>query len=364
MRNEQTISLDLSKTGPGEIVTAGQGDSSGTTITAEIYDNGDAADLSGSTAWLVVLLPDREHYYRGACSVSGSSVSCTVDESKLCSVAGYTDEAYFTFTQGGKMFSTERFAIEIYRSALDGQEPSENWDAAVDDLIARGEAAVSAANEAAADANSSASSADEAADDANDAAANANAATELASAATTAASGAASTANDAAQSAISAAANIESMIRESLGGLSDIGDIGGALDRLARESCSGGIYVSGTWYVKSSAVEWDGTVLTVHGSRPDDGRMHLPTTRCRSEDAYELARSASEAVSTMSATVEGLLESVGVLTSAVRSLALAAGSYPVVVGETMYLRGVTYSAGRLTVPAASLSAGKMLISKH
>ena len=364
MRNEQTISLDLSKTGPGEIVTAGQGDSSGTTITAEIYDNGDAADLSGSTAWLVVLLPDREHYYRGACSVSGSSVSCTVDESKLCSVAGYTDEAYFTFTQGGKMFSTERFAIEIYRSALDGQEPSENWDAAVDDLIARGEAAVSAANEAAADANSSASSADEAADDANDAAANANSAAELASAATTAASGAASTANDAAQSALSAAANIETMIRDSLGGLSDIGDIGGAVDRLARESCSGGIYISGTWYVKSSAVEWDGTVLTVHGSRPDDGRMHLPTTRCRGDDAYELAAAATDAVASISATVEGLLESVGVLAAAVRSLALSAGSYPVVVGETMYLRGVSYASSRLTIPAASPSGGRMLISKH
>ncbi len=362
--NEQRISLDLSKQGPGEIVTAGQGDSSGTTITAEIYDNGEAADLSGSTAWLVVLLPDRKHYYRDSCSVSGSSVSCTVDEEKLCSVAGFTDEAYFTISKDGSTYSTERFAIEIYRSALDGKQPPEDWDAAVEDLIERGSAAVEAANSAAEDADAAAGAANEAKEAADDAAASANAAAELAAAATTSASGAASTANDAAQSALSAAANIETMIRNSLGGLSDIGDIGGAVDRLARESCSGGIYVSGTWYVKTESIEWGAPVLTVHGARPDDGRMHLPTTRCRGAEAYELARAASDAVSVIGDTMASLIESVGVLSSAVRSLALSAGSYPVVVGTTMYLRDVSYSSGKLTVPAASPSGGRMLISKH
>ena len=50
--------------------------------------------------------------------------------------------------------------------------------------------------------------------------------------------------------------------------------------------------------------------------------------------------------------------------TAVRSLALRSGYYPVVIGSTMYLRGVSYSGSRLTVPAASYSGGAMLISKH
>lgn len=362
--NKQRISLDLSKTGPGEIVTAGQGDSSGTTITAEIYDNGAAADLSGATAWLVVLLPDREHYYRDSCSVSGSSVSCTVDEEKLCSVAGFTDEAYFTISKGGSTYSTERFAIEIYRSALDGKQPPEDWDAAVNDLIERGSAAVEAANAAAEDADEAAGAANEAKEAADDAAASANAAAELAGAATTSASGAASTANDAAQEARSAAAGVEEMIRSALGGLSNISDIGGALDALARNSCTGGLYISGTWYVKSKDVEWDSPTLVVHGARPDDGRMHLPSTTCVADRALGIARDAAAAVAAVEDTVSGLIEAVSELSSAVRSLALASGSYPVVVGETMYLRDVSYGDGRLTIPAASYSNGRMLISKH
>ena len=220
MSNTRTLELDISKEGAGTCIKVGQGDDGGTTIKALIYDNGAEFSLSGATAWLVVLLPNKRNYYRGQCSVSGNAATITVDESKLCSVSGYTDEAYFTITKSGKTYSTERFAIEILRSALDGQQPAQNWDDAVQDLIDRGETAVKNANSAASaantaagkantaasTANSAATNANNAADAANTAASAANTAKQNADAATASANAAASAANTAAASANAAAA--------------------------------------------------------------------------------------------------------------------------------------------------------------
>lgn len=166
MSNTRTLELDISKEGAGTCIKVGQGDDGGTTINALIYDNGAEFSLSGATVWLVALLPNKRNYYRGQCSVSGNAATITVDESKLCSVPGYTDEAYFTITKGGNTYSTERFAIEILRSALDGQQPAQNWDDAVQDLIDRGNQAVSSANAAAAAANGAAEDATAAAQNA------------------------------------------------------------------------------------------------------------------------------------------------------------------------------------------------------
>lgn len=221
MSNTRTLELDISKEGAGTCIKVGQGDDGGTTIKALIYDNGAEFSLSGATAWLVVLLPNKRNYYRGQCSVSGNAATITVDESKLCSVSGYTDEAYFTITKSGKTYSTERFAIEILRSALDGQQPAQNWDDAVQDLIDRGETAVKNANSAASaantaagkantaasTANSAATNANNAADAANTAASAANTAKQNADAATTAANNAASAANTAKQNADAATAS-------------------------------------------------------------------------------------------------------------------------------------------------------------
>ncbi len=221
MSNTRTLELDISKEGAGTCVKVGQGDGGGTTIKALIYDNGAEFSLSGATAWLVVLLPNKRNYYRGQCSVSGNAATITVDESKLCSVPGYTDEAYFTITKSGATYSTERFAIEILRSALDGQQPAQNWDDAVQDLIDRGETAVKNANSAASaantaagkantaasTANSAATAANNAADAANTAASAANTAKQNADAATTAANNAASAANAAKQNADAATSN-------------------------------------------------------------------------------------------------------------------------------------------------------------
>lgn len=218
--NTRTLELDISKEGAGTCVKVAQGDIGGTTLRALIYDNGSEFSLTGATAWLVVLLPNKRNYYRGQCSVSGNAATITVDESKLCSVPGYTDEAYFTIIKSGKTYSTERFAFEIFRSALDGQQPAQNWDDAVQDLIDRGNKAVTAANNAASAANSAAedataaaSSANSAASAANSAASSANSAASAATtakqnadAATTAANNAANAANTAKQNADTATA--------------------------------------------------------------------------------------------------------------------------------------------------------------
>lgn len=173
--NTHTLELDLSKDGLGAgLVRVGQGDKHGTTIKALIYDGGAEAALTGFTAYLEVLLPNKRNYYRAAAAISGNAATVTVDENKLCSVAGYTDEAYFAFEKDGVRYSTERFAIEILRCVTEGQKPAQSWDDAIDNLISRGNAAVSAANTAAGAANSAAQAATSAASAANDAAGAAN----------------------------------------------------------------------------------------------------------------------------------------------------------------------------------------------
>ena len=215
--NKQTIELDLSKCSYNNtVLSVAQGDAGGLTVEALIYDNGAEFALSGATAWLVVLLPNKRNYYRGQCSVSGNAATVTVDESKLCSVPGYTDEAYFTITKDGNTYSTERFALDILRSALDGQQPAQNWDDAVQDLIDRGNQAVSsansaasAANSAASKANSAATSATNAAKAANDAAASATSAASAANTAKANADKATTAANNAASAASAAKTNAD-----------------------------------------------------------------------------------------------------------------------------------------------------------
>ena len=150
-----------------------------------------------------MLLPNKANYYRAAATISGNAATVTVDESKLCSIPGYTDEAYFAFEKNGVRYSTERFAIEILKCATAGQQPAQSWDDAIDNLINRGNAAVSSANSAATSATSAATAA-------NGAAARVETAIENATGAATAANDAASAANTAKANADIAAAEAHS----------------------------------------------------------------------------------------------------------------------------------------------------------
>lgn len=214
--NVQTIELDVNKRGCGNnCIRIAQGEGGGTTIKALIYDNGGELSLSGYSAFLVARLPDRIHYYRGSATVSGNAITYVCDESKLASVPGYTDEAYFEIVKDDFLAQTERFALDILRSAKEGQKPAQSWDNAIDDLIKRGESAVTKGEQAVTDAGRALNNANaavnickSATDAANTATGKANAATKSATDATTAANTAkanADAATDAAKSATNAA---------------------------------------------------------------------------------------------------------------------------------------------------------------
>lgn len=214
--NVQTIELDVNKRGCGNnCIRIAQGEGGGTTIKALIYDNGGELSLSGYSAFLVARLPDRIHYYRGSATVSGNTITYVCDESKLASVPGYTDEAYFEIIKGDFLAQTERFALDILRSAKEGQQPAQSWDNAIDDLIKRGESAVTKGEQAVTDAGRALNNANaavnickSATDAANTATGKANAATKSATDAATAANTAkanADAATDAAKSATNAA---------------------------------------------------------------------------------------------------------------------------------------------------------------
>ena len=226
--NVQTIELDVNKRGCGNnCIRIAQGEGGGTTIKALIYDNGGELSLSGYSAFLVARLPDRIHYYRGSATVSGNTITYICDESKLASVPGYTDEAYFEIVKGDFLAQTERFALDILRSAKEGQQPAQSWDNAIDDLIKRGEtavksseAAVTAANGAASKANTAAAKADTATGKANAAAGDASTAAENADTAAGKANTSAENADTAAQGANDAKTEALKAAEEARGSIS------------------------------------------------------------------------------------------------------------------------------------------------
>ena len=226
--NVQTIELDVNKRGCGNnCIRIAQGEGGGTTIKALIYDNGGELSLSGYSAFLVARLPDRIHYYRGSATVSGNTITYVCDESKLASVPGYTDEAYFEIVKGDFLAQTERFALDILRSAKEGQQPAQSWDNAIDDLIKRGEmavksseAAVTAANGAASKANTAAAKADTATGKANTAAGKASTAAENADTAAGKANTSAENADTAAQGANDAKTEALKAAEEARGSIS------------------------------------------------------------------------------------------------------------------------------------------------
>lgn len=194
--NTQTIELDVNKRGCGNnCIRIAQGEGGGTTIRALIYDNGGELSLSGYSAYLVARLPDRIHYYRGSATVSGNTITYVCDESKLASVPGYTDEAYFEFTKGSQTVQTERFALDIMRDAREGNAPAKSWDNAVEALEKRAETAVTKGEQAVTDAGKALNNANAAVNICKSATDAANTATGKANAATKSATDAASAAN-------------------------------------------------------------------------------------------------------------------------------------------------------------------------
>lgn len=187
------LSLDLNRRDVFGEVRICQGDSKGTTIDADIRDDGALFDLTGCSARFMMKLPDGTHYFADAATVdvAKSQVHYTFGEEKAAAVAGVTQDAYFEISRGDDVIaSTSRFTVRVLPSAKDGAQPGEDWDNAVDELIqaASGAAATIASAQAAATAaTSAASAANTAAESTASAASAATSAAQAAQAAATAA---------------------------------------------------------------------------------------------------------------------------------------------------------------------------------
>lgn len=152
MMNTQTVILDVDKRyDPSQVVTIGQGDKSGTTIVAEVYDKGVSVSLNGYTAEFEMRLPDGRNYVRDDdCTVSGNTITYVVDEEHCGAAAGHTNECYFNIKYGSSViYSTSRFRMDVLRAAHDGAVPSESWDSAIEEAIENANEAAEEAREAA-----------------------------------------------------------------------------------------------------------------------------------------------------------------------------------------------------------------------
>ena len=136
--NTQTVILDVDKRyDPSQVVTIGQGDKSGTTIVAEVYDKGVSVSLGGYTAEFEMRLPDGRNYVRdNDCTVSGNTITYVVDEEHCGAAAGHTNECYFNIKSGSSViYSTSRFRMDVLRSAHDGAVPAASWDSNIEEWL-------------------------------------------------------------------------------------------------------------------------------------------------------------------------------------------------------------------------------------
>lgn len=152
-------------------VTLRQGDKQGCTIIADLYDHGERFTQTGLTAFFVMDLPDRTHYYRAPATYDAGTVTILVDESYAASVPGNTDNAYFELLQGGTIIaSTQSFRVRILKDARGGKIPGETYDSEIEQVLEDIADAIDAANEAAGSVNTAIANAEEATRRANEAA--------------------------------------------------------------------------------------------------------------------------------------------------------------------------------------------------
>ena len=209
MANEQSITLDLRKTGFGKRVTIRQDDYHGITLAVDVTDGSKAYSVPAGAKCCLMARMLGSYIRDGGCTVEGGRIVYTADE-RMFGASG-TAEAYFRIEVDGAAYSTEGFQLVVERSADSYAQLSEPYDTLVDDAIRRVEAAASdakaTAEAAAATANASAATADAATAKAETATSSANSAAQSAEANSTAANNAADAASKAAQQAAAAAGN-------------------------------------------------------------------------------------------------------------------------------------------------------------
>ena len=162
---------------------------------------------------------------------------------------GYTDEAYFEIVKDDFLAQTERFALDILRSAKEGQQPAQSWDNAIDDLIRRGENAATKGEQAVTDAGKALNNANAAVNICKSATDAANTATGKANAATKSATDAASAANKAKTNA-AAATDAANAATNAAKASKDSADQAAADARKAAEEARGSVSADRQFYFK------------------------------------------------------------------------------------------------------------------
>ena len=341
-----------------------QGEVDSEPLNVQITLDGEPYNLTGCSVYFEALRSDGHKFAENATITSAENglVSHTVPAGLMLSY-GKTELAYFAvYRQDGSIITTETMDIvtlpgicmftdsdylpyieEIIQELESYLDNAEELADTVGDLVAQATTMLSTVNEAV---NKS------------------EAAVDSANAATTDAASAASLAQ-------ARASEIPLMIENALEGVTDsylAATSSGIIDKLARNSCTSGMFVNGTWYVKSKDISFDGEALLVKGAEPENGRMLLPTYDCTADDALEVASRAEESALDASREadfngriIEELLSTVEALQAALDAVARNAGGYPIFIDGTMYVRNVTYQSGVLSIPEASYSGGMMVL---
>ena len=200
--HEMALDVNKSTALAAEIITARVGES-GTVIEATLLKDG--ANLTGATnARFIALKPDRT-YADQAASVSGNTVTVTLDP-KFLSASGVIKTAYFRLTVSGKIETTPDIWINVLPDAeSQADEPTGPYVSEIESLIAQLNTIKSQMQSATTSANTAAGKANDAAADATEAASEARDAADSVDASKTAATQAANRANDAADAAEEAA---------------------------------------------------------------------------------------------------------------------------------------------------------------
>ena len=134
--NTFDLTLDLSKQVSMEPLRIRQGDKSGTTVRATVYDHGEL--VSGSyTARIAMRHPGTgATYYRETGTFSNGVATFTIDEQYAATVTGRTT-GYVQLLQGSTVIaSTADFPVVILRDATEGAVPGEVYDSAIEDALA------------------------------------------------------------------------------------------------------------------------------------------------------------------------------------------------------------------------------------
>ena len=122
--NIQTIQLDVTKA-PSTlpVVRLRQGDKNGTTLRAEMYDDGEELALAGYDVKFCMRVPDDWGYYEVSGYATGNVATFLIDETYAAGTSGKTDTAYVEVLDGESViYSTGNICVIVLPSATEGRQ--------------------------------------------------------------------------------------------------------------------------------------------------------------------------------------------------------------------------------------------------